>query len=115
MATERQQHTPGPWSVMIQNLRRQEGDPRLPELWQVPVAYGNVLAMVYSAVKTGEDGKLECLANANLIAAAAELLDVLEDMVFNMEQRIKGGDVLQEHEEDCLNRAKTAIAKAKAS
>lgn len=76
-------HTPGPWSVMPQNLRRQPSDPTCPDLYEVPVQCGNVVAMAFSGHSSGEKGKHECLANASLIAAAPDLLEACQALMIH--------------------------------
>ncbi len=107
--------TPGPWAVMWQNLRVSPGDPRCPEMWQVPVTPeggGNVLAMAYGNTISGTASKEECEANARLIAAAPVLLAALKRLADALDT-LSGHDyTISDDAEPALIAARTAIAAA---
>lgn len=104
---------------MLQNMRRQPCDKKLPDMYEVPVESGNVVAMSYSGNHSGNEGKQECLANARLIAAAPDLLQACLKLIEagrvyeeNDHQTIEDGpsaDILIEAE----LMARAAVAKVK--
>jgi hypothetical protein len=74
-------HTPGPWSVMWQNLRERNFGGGVKH-WEVPVQVGergnggNVIAIVYiGGVGATDGGKDAVSANARLIQASPDLLE----------------------------------------
>jgi hypothetical protein len=62
---------------MMQNLRQSPCDSRCPDMYEVPVTAGNVLAIAHSCFKTGDVAKAECVANAHLIAASPDMFGAL--------------------------------------
>jgi hypothetical protein len=87
----KQKHTEGPWSVSAGNeIRKAEGVP-----------------MLLATVNNSEGAKIngyDAEANARLMAAAPELLEALDDLVFYL------GDMWQN--DDFIIAAKKAIDKA---
>ncbi len=90
-------HTPGPWRVI-----RKVGLTIYPEENKsVYIAFMN-------------NARSNCEANANLMAAAPEMLDLLEWLTHLHHGVSKDGDKPSDAEwEDCLEQAKPIIAKAK--
>lgn len=89
-------HTPGPWYFGSNERQPQiasESDPR-----------GRTIALVYDG--TDDETKV---ANANLIAAAPELLQILETIVEDVGYRGGGAKLCKQF----LSRATIAIHKAK--
>lgn len=101
-------HTPGPWSVMLQNSR-----PDSRNFWSVPVQVGerenagNVICIVGKggAGATGV-GQEDVEANAHLIAAAPDLVEALQFA----KSVIKSGEPWTPACQDVID---TALAKAR--
>ncbi|WP_123138887.1 hypothetical protein [Enterobacter genomosp. O] len=97
-------HTPGPWFIKPVSNATVEGNLNI---IQTESSTGKGYHVSYSASwDDNEVTKLEAQANANLIAAAPDLLEALQELIF-----------LYEHDEGCkelteYKRAKTAISKA---
>lgn len=104
-------HTKGPWSLHpYQNgdpLEIQADPKRI--VWQMAIGSGKTLIAVvdgstYSQGYSRPNNQAETIANANLIAAAPEMLEVLKDSLF-----IESGE---ETKENILERTLQIIAKA---
>ena len=86
-------HTPGPWSVMLQNSRERRYDSRLRPFWETPVqvgegaSAGNVVCTVFMGGAGATVSTQEAVeANAHLIAAAPELLEAVWALVEHFER-----------------------------
>ena len=106
--TANSQHTPGPWRVVqrgpiVSIIDAQEDAPNGGDH---PI--GDIFALYRGLPRTKET----VLANARLIAAAPDLLEALEDILFQSEQPIwhaVGGSV----DEATMEDLRAAIAKAR--
>lgn len=87
------QHTPGPW-------RKSNANP-----W-IYGGNGEYIALVESQGKEADS------ANARLIAAAPDLLSVLQQAYNAMAWDIPGGGLSDQEEEELLETIRAAIAKA---
>lgn len=92
------EHTPGPWTA-----KQKEGHP-----WQVASPEGTV-AYVFGTAMKGT--KVQQEANAHLIEAGPDLLEVLEELVDIVNGWIEGDDYRPDS--FTLQPARLAIAKAK--
>lgn len=99
-------HTPGPWKV----LREKQVDDDCKHEGEIVV---DVVADVHRHLicYTPISGNKDAHANANLIAAAPELLEALERMVRTFVD-LRADTDWSGHGEDALNEARAAIAKA---
>lgn len=89
-------HTPGPWRVI-----EKVGFSVYPEDSPVYIAFMN-------------NARSNCEANANLMAIAPEMLDLLEWQTYLHHGVSKGGGKPSDAEwEECLEQSKLIIAKAK--
>lgn len=93
-------HVPGPW--MVDGIARVKGTSSL----DYPITDQRGLCVAHVIFnEDGGDNREECHADANLIAAAPELLEALELILATTSREL--------FEVDALQKAKAAIAKAK--
>jgi hypothetical protein len=111
------QHTPGPWSMMLQNSRPKEYGGGI-TFWEVPVQVGrgknagNVLALVCMGGPAATQSTKESVeANARLIAAAPDLLEALRAYHYLPTVSVNGAD-LDGCRREAERLAEAAIAKA---
>jgi len=101
-------HTPGPWEISPKNeaiITGENGDVNIATMWEA----------FHLDERTGERVE-EAYANARLIAAAPDLLEALENLVFlhTCEQEgIESGQPTPEEWYTAVNAAEKAIQKAK--
>lgn len=99
MTALRSPHTPGPWEVYCDGF-------------SVAAEDGHIVS-TYVEGNTDD----ECSANARLIAAAPELLEALQDAILFVDLvRLRARRLRESEQEieaqDCLDKARAAIAKA---
>lgn len=96
-------HTPGPWQA-VSNLRDHAGRPSKTPFWHIADHTGVVLSL-----------KTSIKANANLMAAAPDLLEAARRALDLIELRINqelGGSTSDRREGQAMEALSAAIAKA---